>query len=456
MPHAPDLTSIPSERIDELFARLDESNSWFASRYPGETGARQAVHTLYGGAQLFKATTAPTVGRLALASLEQYAPTASDLGMALAWDIDDALEPVVYSRVVAKLEREPVEDLRIDFEDGYGNRPDQEEDDEALRTAAEVAAAHRAGTLPPFFGIRIKPLSGELARRSVRTLDLFLSALADELDSELPPGFVVTLPKVSLPEQVRALTAVLEELEAAAGLELGSTRVELMVETPQSLINADGYMQLPALIDAGSGRVVAAHFGTYDYTAGSGITAAHQHMAHPACDLARGLMQIALAGRGIQLSDGATNVMPIGPHRAVAGAALTTEQQQQNLRVVHDAWRLSFEHVTHSLETAFYQGWDLHPAQLPVRYAAVYAFFLSGLEQATLRLRNFVDMAAQATLVGDVFDDAATGQGLLNFFLRGLACGALTEQEVLATGLTRADLQTRSFVAIMERRAAAS
>ena len=64
-------------------------------------------------------------------------------------------------------------------------------------------------------------------------------------------------------------------------------------------------------------------------------------------------------------------------------------------------------------------SWDLHPAQLPSRYAAVYAFYLSALDAATRRLRAFIDKAAQATLVGDVFDDAATGQGLLNFFVRG-------------------------------------
>ena len=93
---------------------------------------------------------------------------------------------------------------------------------------------------------------------------------------------------------------------------------------------------------------------------------------------------------------------------------------------MHRAWRLHADDVRHSLVNGFYQGWDLHPAQLPTRYAAVYAFFLEGLDAASERLRNFVDKAAQATLVGDVFDDAATGQGLLNFFLRGINCGAIT------------------------------
>jgi len=121
---------------------------------------------------------------------------------------------------------------------------------------------------------------------------------------------------------------------------------------------------------------------------------------------------------------------------------------------VHAAWRLHTTHVRHSLETAFYQGWDLHPAQLPTRYAAVFAFFLESKEAATERLKNFVEKAAQATLVGDVFDDAATGQGLLNYFLRGIACGAVTEQEALATGLSLDEIRSKSFVKIMAARRA--
>ncbi|PYP42571.1 MAG: phosphoenolpyruvate kinase, partial [Gemmatimonadetes bacterium] len=88
------------------------------------------------------------------------------------------------------------------------------------------------------------------------------------------------------------------------------------------------------------------------------------------------------------------------------------------------------------------------------RFAALYSFFLDGIEAAGVRLRNFVGKAAQATLVGDVFDDAATGQGLLNFFLRGLNAGAITEAEALAmTGLTAEEFRGRSFVGIMRARA---
>jgi hypothetical protein len=177
-------------------------------------------------------------------------------------------------------------------------------------------------------------------------------------------------------------------------------------------------------------------------------------MTHPACDFARHMMQVAFGGTGLWLSDGATNIMPVAPHRAAEGGSpLTPEQVEENRATVHRAWRLHYDHIQHSLINAYYQGWDLHPAQLPTRYAAVYAFFLDSLEAASERLRNFVEKAAKATLVGDVFDDAATGQGLLNYFLRAINCGAITEQEALQlSSLTLAELRSGSFVKILKSR----
>ena len=119
---------------------------------------------------------------------------------------------------------------------------------------------------------------------------------------------------------------------------------------------------------------------------------------------------------------------------------------------MHGAWRLGFNDNMHSLRNGFYQGWDLHPAQFVTRYAAVYSFFLGGLPSASSRLKAFVEKAALASLFGDVFDDAATGQGLLNFFLRGIACGAITEEEALATGLTLEEIRSRSFLKILQSR----
>ncbi|MGH7699344.1 MAG: DUF6986 family protein [Gemmatimonadales bacterium] len=417
---------------------------------PPDAGARQPVHTVYGGAHLFRADSARKLGDVALRTLDEYAPAAAAFGRALG--LAPTLARLVYPRVRDKLAREPVEDFRIDFEDGYGNRPDDEEDATARSAAAEVARGRAQRSLPPFIGIRIKPLSRELRARGARTLELFLGALLERTAGRLPDRFVVTLPKVVAVEQVTDLVGLLAGVEAARRLAPGTLRLELMVETPQALSGADGRSPLPALVAAAQGRCVAAHFGVYDFTASLEITAAHQRMRHPACDLARQLMQLALAGTGVWLSDGATTLMPVAPHRARDGRRLTPRQRAENRAGVFRGWRAHFDDVRHSLANAYYQGWDLHPAQLPTRYAALFSFFLEGFDAASARLKAFVERAGQATLVGDVFDDAATGQGLLNFFLRGLNCGALTEADALATGLTLAELRTRSFLRILEGR----
>lgn len=426
---------------------LTEPNRRFTTAYPGESGRRQPLHTVYGGAHLFEADLAGKLGQLARASLQTYAPDPASL--ALAVGMDPAIAEQVYPRVVTKLQQEPVEDFRIDFEDGFGNRPDAEEDAAADNAAKEVALGMREASLPPFIGIRIKPLGEELKLRSARTLDIFLSTLLAETGGKLPDGFVVTLPKIPVAEHVSALVCMLAALETAHGLDSGTIKMEMMIELTQSIMDRDGRCNLPSLLEAAEGRCVAAHFGTYDYTASCNITAEHQRMDHPSCDFAKLMMQTAYANTGVQLSDGATNIMPAGPHK---GAALSDEQRDENRRVVHGAWQTAYRHIRHSLSGGFYQGWDLHPAQLPIRYAACFAFFLEGLGAATARLSNFINKAAQATLVGDVFDDAATGQGLLNYFLRAYGSGAISLDEVKATGLTLEDVQTRSFLKILERR----
>jgi citrate lyase beta subunit len=364
-------------------------------------------------------------------------------------DWDGEFAERVYARVLAKLEREPVEDFRLDFEDGYGNRADEEEDRHAVESAGEVAAGLKAGTLPPFIGIRVKPLNEDLRTRSIRTLDLFITSLVEKSGGSLPPGFVITIPKVQIAAHVRAAAKVCAALEQRLGMAAGALRLELMVETPQAIIDREGRCPLLGFIEAAEGRCSSVHFGVYDYTASFGITAAYQAMGHPACDFARTVMVVGLAGTGVHISDGATNILPVGPHR---GDSLTEDQIRANRDSVQGAWRLGFRDNLHSLRNGIYQGWDLHPAQLIVRYAAVYSFFLAGLGPASNRLKSFVEKAALASLFGDVFDDAATGQGLLNFFLRGIACGAITEEEALATGLTLEEIRSRSFYRILEGR----
>jgi len=420
--------------------------------FPGDPEERQPVHSVYGGAHLFKADTAKRLSELSLKAMREYAPHASVLASAL--NLDPRLAETIHDRVLRKLEREAVEDFRIDFEDGYGNRPDEEEDAHAAQAAEEVAKGHIGETLPPFIGIRIKPLTAELAARSLRTADIFISTLLTRTRNRLPHGFVVTLPKIVAKEQIQITARALAAIENANRLKPGVLRMELMVETTQSVFSPRGEVALPEFIKAGGGRIRGAHLGTYDYTAGCNITAQYQSMTHPACDFAKHVMQVSLAGTGVTIADGATNVMPIAPHKAASGKPFTPEQLAENHAAVHRVWRLHYEHVRHSLRQGFYQGWDLHPGQLPTRYAAVYAFFLEGLESSSARLRNFIERAAQATLQGEVFDDAATGQGLLNYFLRALNCGAIGLGEIEATGLSVAEVQTRSFAQILKGRRA--
>jgi citrate lyase beta subunit len=418
-----------------IVSGLRRANAQIARAFPGERSDRQPVHSFYGGAHLFTADLPAKLGALALRTLDEHAPDAKVFGdvFALPGDAGPAVAATVRERVVAKLKREPIEDFRIDFEDGFGVRPDREEDGHAERAALEMARGLAAHTLPPFVGIRIKPLSAEMHARSLRTLDIFVTTLAGATRNRLPPNFVITIPKLLTPAHVKAVAAACAALERRLRLPRGVLALELMIETPQSVVAPDGTVALRALVAAGAGRVRGAHFGTYDYTALCGITASWQRMQHDACDFAKHMMQVSLAQTGVWLSGGATNVLPIPPD-------------------VRRAWKAHYDDVWHSLVNGYYQGWDLHPAQLPSRYAAVYSFFLSALPAATARLRNFVEKAAQATLVGEVFDDAATGQGLLNFFLRGLNSGAITLAEALTTGLTEAELQQRSFSRIVETR----
>jgi len=432
--------SLTAESIARATAGLTEHNRYFAQRFPGEPAGRLPVHTFYGGAHLFRAEIAKKLGGSALRALYEHAPDPAAL--ASVFSLQQGRAALVYERVRQKLAREPIEDLRIDFEDGYGARPDAEEDRHAVAAAAEVAKGMKAGTLPPLTGIRVKALDEEQRARSIRTLDLFFTALARATGGRLPAGFVVTLPKITIAAQVAALAALLDALEAQLGLASGVIGVELMIETPQALA------ALPALRDAARGRCVAAHFGAYDYTAALGVTAAHQTLAHPACDFARQAMAAGFAGTGVRVSDGATTLLPIGPHR---GQSPTDVQREENRRTVHRAWRLHHDNVRRALEQGFYQGWDLHPAQLAARYVAVHTFFLDVLEAAGERLRRFVRDAARATQHGGVFDDAATGQGLLNVFVRALSCGAVTEEEaVRLTSLSPAQLWGRSFTAIVK------
>ena len=399
--------------VDALLAPVDAD---LARRYPGEPGTRQPVHTVYVPADVFAADTVSSWGRQALAAFDTHAATPAELALALGLR-DDELLADVHARVRAKLEREPVEDLRIDFEDGYGPRPDAEEDAAAVRAAELIAAAVADGSAPPYVGIRTKCMEAPVRDRGIRTLELFLATLVAR--GPLPDGLVLTLPKVTYAAQVTALVRLLEDFERRAGLPQGRIGFEIQIETTQAILGPDGRATVALMIEAAEGRATGLHYGTFDYSASCGVSAAHQSMDHPVADHAKAVMQVAAAGTGVRLSDGSTNVVPTGP----------TEQ-------VHAAWRLHHDLVRRSLARAYYQGWDMHPAHLPTRYAAVYAFYREGLETACARLAAYV-----AKVGGDVMDEPATARALSGHLLRGLDCGAVDAAEVTAlTGLDRTRL----------------
>jgi citrate lyase beta subunit len=374
-----------AQRLADLLGPDDAEREW---HYPGSPAGRQPVHTVYLPADRYTLGSIDAWGAEALATMQRFGPLPG---------FDDVLPAVE-----EKLRREPIEDLRIDFEDGYGVRADQEEDTHAVMAAGMLVAA-----VPPFSGIRMKSLEGPVRARAVRTLRLFLETLCGL--GSLPEGFRVTLPKVTSVRQVQAMVMICADLEESLGQPAGSVRFEIQIETPQAILGADGTALVAPMIQAAAGRCAGLHYGTYDYSASVGIAAGWQSMEHPAADYAKSVMQVAAAGTGVPLSDGSTNLLPVGERD-----------------VVHDRWALHARLVRRSLERGFYQGWDLHPAQLPTRYAATFAFYREGLASALQRLAAYLGRADSGIL-----DEPATARALAGYLRRGLDCGAFTEAELV-------------------------
>lgn len=402
----------------ELDALLAPSDQQLADQYPGERPGRQPVQTLYVPADQFEPDLPMWWGTEALVTLERCAPQPDQFAAAMG--LGPQLAAAVRDRVLAKLSTEPVEDLRIDFEDGYrprSARPDSREDDDARAAAALLGDAVIAGTAPPFTGLRCKSLAAATRSRAIDTLDIFLAELLARC--QLPAGFVVTLPKVTCADQVRAMVLLCERLEEAHRLQPGQLRFEIQAETPQLILGADGAAEVARCLHAAAGRLTGLHYGTYDYSAALNIAAHCQSMDHPCADHARAVLQVAAAGTGVRLSDGSTNVLPIGSREDVLAA-----------------WQLHARLVRRSLQRGFYQGWDLHPAQLASRYAATYGFFRAELPAAAARLRSY----AERTGTG-VLEDPATARALAGYLARGLDCGAIAQQEIAElAGLDRARL----------------
>ena len=397
-------SGVDLERLTaELDARLEQADAALEREFPGERPGRQPVHTVYVPADRFHSSTFQEYGGWARWAMDDHETLFLDL-------LDNDLD--LLDAVREKLTHEPVEDLRIDFEDGYIVYDEEREDEDAARAAKALRQAIKFGEASPFHGIRFKSFERSTRGRGLRTLALFLEALAD--GGPLPEGFVVTLPKVTSVDQVEAMVVAVERLETGLGLVARSLRFEIQIETPQSILGPDGTALVARMIHAARGRCTGLHYGTYDYSAFCGIAAAHQSLDHPVADHAKAVMQAAAAGTGVRLSDGSTNVIPVGDETAV-----------------REAWANHMRLVRRSLERGFYQGWDLHPAQLPTRFAATFAFYRGGFPSAAARLRNYIEQTSSAIL-----DEPATARALADFLLRGLDCGAVSaEQVTAATGV---------------------
>lgn len=408
---APEVAAGVAER---LLARLDDrlaaADAALVAGFPGERPGRQPVHTVYVPADRFDAGLVPAYGAAATAVVDENAAAFAGV----AGDAD------IVARVRAKLAAEPVEDLRIDFEDGYVGRSDADEDADAVRAAGALAESRRRGESAPFTGIRMKSLEAPTRRRAVRTLTSFVATLVESGASL--DGWVVTLPKVTSVDQVEAMVEACATLESELDLAAGSLHFEIQVETPQSILGPDGTALVAPMIHAAGARLVGLHYGTYDYSAFCGIVAEQQSLAHPVADHAKLVMQAAAAGTGVRLSDGSTNILPVGTADEITAA-----------------WANHHRLVRRSLEHGYYQGWDLHPAQLPTRYAATYAFYRDGLDRALTRLADYVRASADTT--SGIADEPATARALAAYLLRGLDCGAVDESEVLAA----TDLDTESL-----------
>lgn len=370
----------------------------------------------------------------------------------------------VHARVHKRLQARPVEDLRIDFEGGYGTRDDVEEDRHASSAAEAVAVAADRGTLSPRVGLRIKPLSRHATGRAVRTLELFFDTLAGAIKTSGAAGdrlvwpswggvageLVLTLPRVSLPEQVSTAARLLELLEARHRWPRGRIRMELVVESTPALFDEAGRCALPRLVRAAAGRCVAVHLGSEDLAQACGLAPELVDGKHTLSDLARGLLRLALGGTHVTLSDDTTGPLPEGPHPE--DASLTAKQRADNLAAVHRAWRLGHGQILHALRSGLYQGCDRHGAQLPVRYAANYRFFLERYEDAAADLRELLTSATSAPVPDRHGDAARRGQRLFDFVRRAHRCGAVGRTALDRAGLAPEELEQPRFVALVADR----
>lgn len=386
------LSASARERIEQILTPVDAE---LAARFPGDRPVAQPAHTVYVPAADVDVDTPRVWAGQALELAGQRHEVLAELADA------DAV-----ALVVERLRTNPIEDLRIDLEDGYGWRDDTVEDAHARR-AGEILRAWTSDRpyAPRMAGVRAKGLGERERPRGLRTLELVLEAAGG-----VPDGFVFTVPKLRDVRQVDAVNTLCEELERVHGVPSGALRYELQVEIPQAILGPDGRATVAEAIHRGGRRLSGLHYGTYDYSAACGIVSSQQSLAHPVADHAKAVMQAAAAQTGVWISDGSTQIMPTG----------STEHVEAAVRRHHAL-------VIRSLERGYYQGWDMHPGHLVTRWLAVIGFFRSAMPTAAARLQAYFERT-----VGDVVDEPATALSLATVIDRGLAAGAFDVAEVAA------------------------
>lgn len=379
------VTRLPENVRARIDAMLDAVDADLRTRYPGRGDRIQPIHTVYVPADRITAETPREWGTAAAELLDHQRELLTEL------DTTDAL-----SAVATRLSTDPIQDLRIDFEDGYGFRDDAQEDHAATAAGRILAEWAKDPDAPASYGIRMKGLAGSERRRALRTLELVLDAAGG-----VPPGFVFTIPKIRAAEQVAAIVALCQGLERGHGMADGTLRFELQIESPQAIIAADGTAPIARMIGLSAGRCSGLHFGTYDYTAACDVAAPDQALDHPAADYAKAVMQVAAAQTGVWVCDGSTQIVPDAHPKA--------------------ALRNHYRLVARALRRGYYQGWDMHPGHLITRWLATYNFFREAIDVAVPRLTAYLSRRS-----GGVMDEPATAEALAATVLRGLYCGART------------------------------
>ncbi|GLW94533.1 DUF6986 family protein [Actinokineospora globicatena] len=326
-------TTLDGALIAGLVATLAETAPE-ASPVDSRAVARQPAHTCLVPVQDATDDLPARWGAVAAAALAEHAPDPAALAGIVG--LPPALATTVYERVRRKLASDPVEDVRIDL-----TRREHDTGDTDVARAADLLGRWCLAES----GLRIRSFAtAESFRRSVRSLDLAITALGRPV--------TLTLPEVTWAEQVRVMVGLLEVLERRLGLPDGALRFEIGVDTARAVIDHGGRCAVPELIAAGQGRVSGLVFGADTYAATCGLTDAEPD--HPVCDLARHAILIGAAGSGVRLCDSPTTLLPVGD-------------------AVIEGWRRHYKQVRRSLVLGFPQGVDVHPTQLVSRYAAVFA-----------------------------------------------------------------------------------